>query len=138
MKTPFQLKKTFRPLLLGAALLSAPAFADVAYISNEKDNSLSLIDLNTLEVKQTIEVGQRPRGIVFSKDYTKLYICASDDDTVQIMDVATGEIIDTLPSGEDPEQFSLAPNDRHLYIANEDDALVTVVDTKDSTVLAQI
>jgi YVTN family beta-propeller protein len=132
------LKKALKPLLLGCSLLATPAFADLAYVSNEKDNSISVIDLKTLEVKETIDVGQRPRGIIFSKDYSKLYICASDDDTVQIMDVATGQIIDTLPSGEDPEQFSLAPNDRHLYISNEDDALVTIVDTKDSTVLAQI
>jgi len=40
----------------------------------------------------TIEVGQRPRGIIFSKDFSKLYICASDDDTVQVMDPETKKI----------------------------------------------
>ena len=122
------------PLLLSSAI----AQASIAYVSNEKDNSLSLIDLQSLEVVDTIDVGQRPRGITFSKDYSKLYICASDDDTVQIMDTATHQIIGELPSGEDPEQFSLHPDNRRLYISNEDDALVTVVDAQDATVLAQI
>ena len=53
--------------------------------------------------------GQRPRGVVFSPDYAKLYICASDDDTVQVLDVATRKIVADLPSGADPEFFDLAP-----------------------------
>ena len=125
-----------KSLLKHAALvaivgLSTPAIASLAYVSNEKDNTLSIIDTETQEVVETIDVGQRPRGILLSKDHTKLYICASDDDTVQVLDLATRKIVDTLPSGEDPEQFSLHPNNKHLYIANEDDAIVTVVDVED-------
>ncbi|MDX1399335.1 MAG: hypothetical protein R3204_12475, partial [Oceanospirillum sp.] len=134
----FPAKAGLSALMLGSLTLANPAAADMAYISNEKDNSLSVIDLNTLEVVNTIDVGQRPRGIIFSKDYKQLYICASDDDTVQIMDTATGQIIANLPSGDDPEQFALSPNNRHLFIANEDDALVTIVDTEKRDVLAQI
>lgn len=131
--------KTMIKPLAAALLLSAPsAFAELAYVSNEKDDTISIIDLDTMEVTETIEVGERPRGILFSKDYSKLYICASDSDTVQVMDLATKKIIKELPSGEDPEQFALHPNDRHLYISNEDDALVTIVDTETNEVLAQI
>jgi len=79
-----------------------------------------------------------PRGITFSKDYSRLYVCASDSDTVQVLDPVTGKVLHELPSGEDPEQFVLHPNDRHLYIANEDDAVTTVVDTETRKVIAQI
>ncbi|MEQ5837663.1 YVTN family beta-propeller repeat protein [Marinobacter sp. NFXS9] len=123
---------------LTAALLAPAAMADLAYVSNEKDNTLSVIDMDSLEVVDTLPVGKRPRGILMSKDKSLLYICASDDDTVQVMDLKTRKIIDTLPSGEDPEQFALHPNNRHLYISNEDDAIVTVVDVKTKDVLAQI
>ena len=139
MKYPSLLKRC-RLLPLTAAMLLAgqTALAAQAYVSNEKDDTISIIDLETLEVTETLNVGERPRGILFSKDYSKLYICASDSDTVQVMDLATKEIIKELPSGEDPEQFALHPNNRHLYISNEDDALVTIVDTETSEVLAQI
>ena len=135
-----KLKKLMRSPLAAALMLSSTiaAASPLAYVSNEKDDTLSLIDLAKMEVIDTIEVGQRPRGITLSKDKTKLYICASDSDTVQIMDLKTRTIIAELPSGEDPEQFALAPNNKHLYIANEDDALVTVVDVDSSEVLAQI
>jgi len=129
------MKKSLLCFLLMSGYLQA---SEVAYVSNEKDNTLSVIDMERFEVIDTIEVGKRPRGITLSKDRRQLYICASDSDAVQVMDLSTHEIVNMLPSGEDPEQFALHPNDRHLYIANEDDALVTVVDTETNRVLAQI
>ena len=131
-------KKSLMTLAVGSLLASSTLYAETAYVSNEKDDTISIIDLDTMTVTDTIDVGERPRGIILSKDYSKLYICASDSDTVQVMDLATNTIIKELPSGEDPEQFALHPNNRHLYVSNEDDALVTIVDTETSEVLAQI
>lgn len=88
------------------------AFAATAYVSNEKDDSISVIDLDSLEVTATLDVGMRPRGLLLSSDNKLLYICASDSDRVQVMDLATRKIIKELPSGADPEQFALHRNDR--------------------------
>ena len=126
------------PILATLLMTAAPVLADEIWVSNEKDDTLSVIDIETLEVVRTIEVGERPRGITFAKDYSVLYICASDSDTVQVMDPETGKVLHELPSGEDPEQFVLHPDNRHLYIANEDDAITTVVDTETRKVVAQI
>ncbi|MCE8518124.1 YVTN family beta-propeller repeat protein [Ruegeria pomeroyi] len=125
-------------LALLALTLAAPLAAEEIWVTNEKDDTISVIDVATLEVVRTIATGERPRGITFSHDFSRVYICASDSDTVQVMDPETGEILHDLPSGEDPEQFVLHPNDRHLYIANEDDAITTVVDTETRRVIAQI
>jgi PQQ-dependent catabolism-associated beta-propeller protein len=124
--------------LATATLLAAPALADEIWVTNEKDDTISVIDIDTLEVVRTIPTGERPRGITFSKDHSVVYICASDSDAVQVMDPETGEILHDLPSGEDPEQFVLHPDNRRLYIANEDDAITTVVDTETRKVIAQI
>ena len=74
---------TFTSIL---ALMAAPAMADEIWVTNERDDTVSVIDTETLEVIQTYETGERPRGITFSKDFTRLYICASDSDAVQVMD----------------------------------------------------
>ena len=135
------MRNLFHILILSfgmSAISASGAHADLVYVSNEKDNTLSVIDTKTMSVIKTIQVGERPRGIILSKDNKRLYICASDSDTVQVMDVATGKIIHELPSGADPEQFALHPNNKHLYIANEDDNITTVVDVVSRTVLAQI
>ncbi|WP_424975047.1 YVTN family beta-propeller repeat protein [Dinoroseobacter sp. S124A] len=131
------MKPTLTTLAFLLASTTAHASGEI-WVTNEKDDTISVIDIATLEVVRTLETGERPRGITFSKDYSRVYICASDSDTVQVMDPVTGEILHDLPSGEDPEQFVLHPNDRHLYIANEDDAITTVVDTETRTVIAQI
>ena len=107
-----------RPLALALLALPAAAQEGEVWITNEKDDTVSVIDVATLEVTRTIPVGERPRGILFSHDFDVAYVCASDSDAVQVIDPATGEVLHDLPSGEDPEQFALHPDDRHLYIAN--------------------
>src|SRR6516162_6254118 len=100
------------------------AAADTIYVSNEKDNTITVIDGASLEPVKTIPVGQRPRGIVLSKDGMSLYICASDSDHIEVLDLAADKIVRTLPSGSDPEYFALDPTGKLLYVANEDDNLV--------------
>ena len=73
---------------LALLLCSNAAGAQTAYVSNEKDNTLSIIDAASMTVIDTVKVGRQPRGIVLSPDNTRLYICASSDDTIQVFDVA--------------------------------------------------
>ena len=71
------------------AFMASPASAYMVYVSNEKDNTVSVVDSTTMEVVKTINVGQRPRGITISHDGKFIYLCASDDDTIEIIDTAT-------------------------------------------------
>ena len=59
-------------LLVGAVV--PMAHAETVFVSNEKGNSIAVLDAKTLTVQKTIRVGQRPRGIVLSKDNKTLYI----------------------------------------------------------------
>ncbi len=129
------------PSLFSAAIAIVcvtPADAYTAYVTNEKDNSLSVIDTDKLEVIKTVKIGQRPRGIVMSNDGKWLIICTSDDNDVKVYDAKTLEFIKSLPSGPDPELLTLHPDGKRLYIANEDDNLVTVVDIASSKVITEI
>ncbi len=60
---------------------------ELAYVTNEKDDNISVIDLSENKVVKTIAVGQRPRGVIMNKDHTLAYICASDSDSIQILDL---------------------------------------------------
>src|SRR5271168_1028616 len=113
---------------IGLYCVAGSAAADTIYVSNEKDNTITVVDGKTLEPVKTIPVGQRPRGILLSKDEKSLYICASDSDHIEVLDLAADKVVRTLPSGADPENFALDPSGKLLYIANEDDNLVTIVD----------
>jgi PQQ-dependent catabolism-associated beta-propeller protein len=108
------------------------------FVSNEKGNSISIIDGATLELLETVPVGNRPRGIALSSDGRYLYICASDDNTIQVMDTASRAILHHLPSGPDPELLVLSPDDQTIYVANEDDNMVTVVDIASQAAVIEI
>ena len=85
----------------GAAALACLHFvisiaaADTIYVSNEKDITITVIDGGSLAPVKTIPVGQRPRGIVLSKDEKSLYICASDSDHIEVLDLGTDKIVRT-------------------------------------------
>ena len=123
---------------IGLTAAAGPATAYTVYVSNEKGNSITVLDSATLEVKETIPVGQRPRGIILTKDGKYLLICASDDDTVQILDVAKREVVGDLPSGPDPELPNIHPSGNPVYVSNEDDNLLTVIDLDQRRVVAEV
>ncbi len=125
-------------LALATVAFSASALADRAFISNEKDNTVSVIDTDAGKVIQTIKVGQRPRGIILAKDGKWLLVAASDDNRIEVYDTGTYEFVKNLSSGEDPELFALHPDGQHLYIANEDDNLVTVVNIDTNKIISEI
>ena len=129
-------------LLAGAMsflfLLAGPAFASKVYVSNEKGNTVTVIDSANWEVIAEFAAGNRPRGIGISPDGKHLYVCASDDDSIKVFDAETYEFLWGLPSGPDPELFVLSLSGDKIYVSNEDDNLVTVVDTEKRTVVAEI
>ena len=54
--------------VLACFMAAGPACAYTAYVSNEKGNTVSVIDTEKWAVTATIKVGQRPRGIEFTRD----------------------------------------------------------------------
>src|ERR1700730_9656577 len=94
---------------------ASPASAFIAYVSNEKGNTVSVIDTDTWPVTATIKVGQRPRGIEFTRDGQFVMGAVSADGTIQVIDTKTRQFVDTLPSGPDPEPFTQDAAGKILY-----------------------
>ena len=110
-----------------AAVLAAFTYVQYA-LAIVTGRPITVIDGSNLAPVKTIPVGQRPRGILLSKDAKSLYICASDSDHIEVLDLASDKMLRTLPSGPDPEYFALDPEGKLLYVANEDSNLVTILD----------
>ncbi len=53
-------------LLVAASGGRADAY--MAYVSNERDNTISVVDLDQMKTVATVTIGQRPRGITLTKD----------------------------------------------------------------------
>lgn len=66
-------------LAVFAAALLPGVRAETAFITNDKGNTITVVDLATMAVVKYVEVGRRPRGIALSKDEALLYVCLGDD-----------------------------------------------------------
>lgn len=127
-------------LIASLVLVSSLAVADPSYrvfVSNEKSNSVSVIDSRTGKVETNLEIGNRPRGLGLSPDHKTLYVALSEDNAIGMVDVATLEFLGKLDGGSDPETFAVHPNG-NLYLSNEDDAKVTVVNPATGKIIAEI
>ena len=98
------------------------------FVSNESDDTVSVIDGGSFEVVKIIATGDRPRDMRFSPDRTHLNVATSGDDHIEVINIATLEVTGTIEAGEDPEIFQLDPSGKILVVANEDDNEVTVTD----------
>ncbi|PKL99087.1 MAG: hypothetical protein CVV19_08985 [Gammaproteobacteria bacterium HGW-Gammaproteobacteria-9] len=128
-------------IALAFSLAAGSAAAATAYVSNEKDDSISVIDLDKMETVETLQVGMRPRGLTLSHDNKLLYICASDSDTVQVMDLATRQIIKTVVDvdkeevlaqidvGVEPEGMAVSPDGKWAVNTSETTNMLHWIDT---------
>ena len=107
------------------------------FVTNEGDNTLSVIDTRTGELEATLEVGNRPRGIGLSPDRKHVYVANGDDNALAVVDVRSLEIVKTISAGSDPEAFAVHPNGR-IYLSNEDEGKASVVDPRSGEILAEI
>ena len=97
-------------------LFAAPSFAATIFVANEKDNTITVLNADTLETIKTIKVSRRPRGIVVSPDGKELFVAAGDGDIMDVVDTKTLEVTRQLESGPDPELMAIDPKGEIIYI----------------------
>jgi YVTN family beta-propeller protein len=137
------------------AAQSAPSGDELAYVTNEDSQDLSVIDTRTDSLIATFPVGTRPRGVKVSPDGRTVFVALSGSpkcppsmpdeqceklkadkskDGIAEVDVAARKVRRVLPGGSDPEQFDVSNDGKRLYIANEDAATASIVDVQKGTI----
>ncbi len=86
---------------LGAGL-GRPAAAPTVYVSNAKDNSISVIDADTMAVTATVPVGVEHKGLGISPAEKRLFTTNGVSKDVYVMDVAKPRAIKSISVGRFP------------------------------------
>ena len=107
------------------------------FVTNERDDTVSVIDGATNTVVATIDIGTRPRGIGISPDGSEGYVAISEENAIAVFDPETFKVLRRFASGDDPETFAVHPNG-NIYISNEDDAKASVFNPKTGEMIAEI
>ena len=130
------MRKALFVLLLAIACASHAAGGRV-FVSNERDDTVSVIDAATNEVIATVPVGKRPRGVGVSPDGSEVYVAISGDNAIAVVDPDKLEVVRTFDSGDDPEAFAVHPNG-NIYISNEEDATATFVELASGRIINEV
>ena len=127
-------------LVLAAGLISAhDAMAGKIFVSNERDNTVTVLDSETLKTIKVIPTGRRPRGSVITPDFKEVVVCIGDDNRLDVIDAEKLEVVRRYDaSGPDPELLAIDGKGERIYVANEDDGLVTILDRATGKALAEV
>lgn len=95
------------------ASLPAPASAgdarqgrQVAYLTNQGNDTVSVVDITTNTVIATVPVGTQPFGVAVTAGGTRAYVC--NVDSMSVIDTATNTVIATLSLPEGPFEIAIA------------------------------
>jgi len=113
----------------------APEF-NHGFITNGRDNSVTLFDLKTLQPIAVIKsTGQRPDALDYDPDTKQVYICNHGSGNLTVLDADKGAVNATVELGGALEEV-VFDGRGHLFVNSEDRNAIHYVDTKTLKLLA--
>lgn len=107
----------------------------LGFTSNGRANSVTVFDLDTLEVKRELPVaGGGPDAILYDPATRKLYTFNGKSSDVSVFDAVSGRPLATIAVGGKPE-FA-ATDGKRIYLNVEDKAEIVAIDASTDRVLA--
>ncbi len=102
----------------------------LAYVSNVKSNSVSVIDLELNSVIKIIPCGMGTEGIDITPDGSQVWVANSKENTINIINTNTNQIIDTLKTGRESLRLKFSINGKFCLVTNAKDGTISVYDQK--------
>jgi YVTN family beta-propeller protein len=96
-----------------------------AWVTNNNEGTVSVVDTTTDKVIKTITVGVGPRHTFFSPDGLQAYVTNEFDDSISLIDTASMTAVATIKVGMMPH-FPMVVGDR-IFVTDFGGRAVTVV-----------
>lgn len=109
-----------------------------AYVANQNNSTVSVIDTVSNTITATIPVGSVPDSLALTPDGAFLYVSNGGSSTVSVVDTSTNTVVATVPVGNTPFSIAMTPSGAFAYVANLRGNSVSVIDTSTNTVMATI
>ena len=99
-------------------------------VSNEDDNELTLIDMRTKKIIESIkDVGVEPEGVNFNPDGSLIYVTSEGTSSVLIIDPFKKKIIKEVLVESRPRRGLFVNNGDEYWVSNELSGTVSIIDT---------
>src|SRR5260370_2844623 len=131
------MKKLSVALMLACILAPASTRAQNAYITNQRSNTVTVIDTAANTISATIPVGVTPFGVAVSPNGSKVYVTNAFSNTVSVIDTATNTVIATIPVGitpacipsPSPPTVATSPNASTNNLTNSSPTSLSMINT---------
>ena len=111
-----------------------------AFVTNENDGTLSVIDTASLEVTGTIPFGEgmKPMGQAMSPDGSRLYVTTGRGKKLFVIDPSANSVLASFEVGNRPWGVGLSPDGKLAFTANGPSNDVSIVDLEKQSVIKKI
>lgn len=106
------------------------------FVSNGRTSTVSIVDLKTLKLIDTVSVGKNPDAILYDPFSKRVFAFNGRSSDASILDAATGKVVSTLPLGGKPE-FSATDGKGKVFVNIEDKNEIVAIDAKEMKILSR-
>jgi YVTN family beta-propeller protein len=126
-----------RWLVMAVLMLSAFGLSKVvpakmgtakAYVTNSLGDTITMIDLGTLQATGTIKVGKRVHGVCAPADGQKLFTTIESEKVLKVIDTATNEVTATIALTGRPNQCASTPDGHYVGVPIRDVGGIDIID----------
>jgi YVTN family beta-propeller protein len=106
------------------------------FISNGRTSTVSIVDLKTLKLIDTVAVGKNPDAILYDSFSHRVFVFNGRSQDATILDAKKGSIVSTLPLGGKPE-FSATDGKGRIFVNIEDKSEIVAIDAKEMKIISR-
>ncbi|MGB3024407.1 PQQ-dependent catabolism-associated beta-propeller protein, partial [Paradevosia shaoguanensis] len=108
------------------------------YVACGDDDAIDVIDVEKLEVVDSIPTGPSPVLFAFSPDEKLIYVADEQDARLEAIDLVSRKAVQEIPTGAEPEGVLVTPDGKTAFVTSEVADMVHVVDTATGAVTKNI
>lgn len=108
------------------------------FVACGDDDAIDIIDVNTLEVVDSVVTGPSPEVFAFSPDYKTIWVSNEEYSQLEAIDLESRVSIAQIPTGAEPEGVIVSEDGKTVYVTSEVADMVHVVDTATGVVTKNI
>jgi gliding motility-associated-like protein len=123
---------------IAATITATPALSGFAYVPNETDGTVSVINTSTNTVIQTIRVGNQPKAVVVSPDGSSVYVANFDDNTISVIATNSNTVVASIYLPGTPLCIAVSPDGKQLYACSQQNDTVYQISTATNSITGTI
>ncbi len=130
------MKRIWMTVLLLTFCFSQAFATNYAYVTNFGASSVSVIDMTTNTVTDTITtgIGSDPVYVAVSPNGQYAFVSNLGGNTLSVIQTATNQVVGSIGVGSGPWGIAFTPNNQYAYVANYNSATVSVINLSNNFV----